>query len=145
VNQHNLQNMRHSTLPLQENVLLTPNKGMACEIEIAEFREILRSLLYFSKNTCPDICLAVALLSRHMTNPGKTQKSALIKLFRYLSSTQCTRLFYPKIHKINMKAYTDSTWATNIEDGTSTSGYFQINCSRIVRWHFESEIPFLNL
>mmetsp|Transcript_17771 Transcript_17771/g.54311 ORF Transcript_17771/g.54311 Transcript_17771/m.54311 type:complete len:226 (+) Transcript_17771:1098-1775(+) len=101
------------------------------------YRSIVGSLLFVSVMTRPDITYIVNSLARFSTNPGKPHWNALRHLLRYLRGTSKLGLVLggqvPK-GKPLLEAYADASWADNVDDRHSTSGYCFTLFGSLIAW-----------
>ena len=94
-------------------------------------------VIYLMKSTRNYISYSVGLLSRFMANPMELHWMYLKRLWRYLKSTIEYSLVYSKGINQNTKliGYSDSDYASNIEDRKSTSGYLFEYGNCVISWH----------
>ncbi|XP_059659021.1 secreted RxLR effector protein 161-like [Cornus florida] len=79
-------------------------------------------MLYLT-NTRPDIMFATNLLSRFMSSPNKIHLEAAKLVLQYLRGTSSYGICYTYTNKFELHDFSDSDWASSIEDRRSTSGY----------------------
>ena len=94
------------------------------------YRSILGKVMYVMTSTRPDIAFAVSTLAKFSSAPTVHHLAMAMKLIRYLKSTISMCLYYPNKHgkEITFKGYTDSNYASPLDDYKSVTGYvFQIN------------------
>ncbi|KRZ57143.1 Retrovirus-related Pol polyprotein from transposon TNT 1-94 [Trichinella nativa] len=82
--------------PLDPNQVLSKAMMPRSDEEIKQmhavpYREAVGCLVYLSQSCRPDICHAVAIVSRFSDNPGKTHWTAVKRIFRYLKYTKCAK------------------------------------------------------
>ncbi|XP_070031499.1 secreted RxLR effector protein 161-like [Nicotiana tomentosiformis] len=80
------------------------------------------SLMYAMMCTRPDICYAVALVSRYQSNPERDHWKAVKRIFIYLKGTTDYSLYYSR-NNLHLRGYTNADWAGDWNDRKSTSGY----------------------
>jgi len=98
----------------KENEVLNPK----------EYREIVGSLIYAMTCTRPDISWIVSKLSETLSKPKAENLVAAKHVLRYLKGTSDYELSFKKSEEdLNMKAFSDSDWASSVEDRRSTTGY----------------------
>ena len=56
------------------------------------------------------------------------------RIMRYLRGTNEYGLYYKKNEKFELKSYTNTDWASSLDDRESTSGGGFILGNRLVRW-----------
>jgi len=89
-----------------------------------EYRKLIGMLLYVSNNTRPDIAASVAILSKKVSCPTKTDLNEAKRVIRYLNGTKMLKLkLSDKNNQDSLHIYTDASWAEDPSDRKSTSGY----------------------
>ena len=89
-----------------------------------EYREIIGSLIYAMTCTRPDISWIVSKLSQTLANPKAENMVAAKHFLRYLKGTIEYELCFKKSDEnLNLIAFSDSDWASSVEDRRSTTGY----------------------
>jgi hypothetical protein len=91
------------------------------KIDSTHYKRIVGSLMYLTA-TRPDVMFAASLLSRYMEHPTKLHLQAARKILRYLKGTVDYGVFYKKGGNEELVAYTDSDYASDLDDRKSTSG-----------------------
>ena len=90
------------------------------------YHEAVRSLMYATLGTCPDICYAVQTVSKFNMKPRLAHWEAVKWIFRYLIGTKDLWLSYGSLMK-ELQGYADADSSMN-EDHKAISGYaFMIN------------------
>ena len=112
---------KESVTPLSTSVSLQLFDGSSTANE-EQFRKIIGSLQYLCL-TRPDINFAVNKLSQFMHKPTQIHFTALKRVLRYLKGTLFHGLLIKKDSPSQLLVYTDSDWAGNMDDRTSTSAY----------------------
>ena len=88
------------------------------------FREIVGSLIYLMTCTRPDLSWTVTKLSQHLAEPTAADWVMVKHVLRYLKGTSDYKLCFTKTNgNLNLLGYTDSDWASSVDDRRSTSGY----------------------
>lgn len=89
-----------------------------------KYREIVGSLIYAMSCTRPDISWIVSKLSQKLSCPKVEDMVAAKHVLRYLKGTIDYELCFEKCDEdLNLIAYSDSDWASSLEDRRSTTGY----------------------
>jgi hypothetical protein len=91
------------------------------------------SLQYLSI-TRPDIAFAVKKVSQFMQDPRDSHWSAVKHILRYLKSTISHTLCISKNSSKQLTAYSDSNWASCLDDRRSTSSYCVLLGKNILPW-----------
>lgn len=93
-------------------------------VDPKEYREIVGSLIYAMTCTRPDISWIVSKLSQNLAMPKVENLVAAKHVLRYLKGTADYELsFKTNKEDLNLIAYSDSDWASSVEDRRSTTGY----------------------
>ena len=99
-------------------------------MQSCDYRGIVRCLNYLALTSRPDIAHAANLLSSFDQNPGNRHWNAAEGCLRYLKGTKSEKMVFRKSEKLELRGFTDSDWAGNIDDRKSTSGFcFKLNNS----------------
>jgi len=102
------------------------------------YKQLVGSLMYVTV-TRPDIMYVVGLISRYMTDPKEEHMQIAKRVLRYLKGTLNFGLWYRKVDKLKLTAYTDSDYARDVDDRKSVSGYmFMIN-DAAVNWSLKKQ------
>lgn len=107
--------------PMATTPTLSLQSGTAIS-EPAEYRTIAGSLQYLSL-TRPDIAYAVNKLSQFMHRPNSDHWSAAKRRLRYLCGTLDHGLLLYKDSPLTLHVFSDSDWAGDKDDFTSTSAH----------------------
>jgi hypothetical protein len=99
------------------------------------FRQSVGSLRYLADRTRPDITYAVGQLARHMQDPRREHWIAVKQVFAYLHKTQHFGLRYVRTpDKAAVMGWSDSDWAQDPDDRSSTSGYVFTQAGGAISW-----------
>ena len=90
-------------------------------------------LIYLS-HTLLDIAYTISVVSQFMHCPSEDHMGAVIRILRYLKSTQRKRLMLSNNDHLNIEGYTDADWVGNILDKKSNLGYFTFVGGNLVTW-----------
>jgi hypothetical protein len=140
IKQFNFENSKDSNIPIQPNHNLTSkleNKkdNLREQVDQNKYRKLIGSLIYLMTSTRPDICYAVGILSRFMSNPLELHWRYLKRVLRYIKFTIDYGLIYKSTKEANLIGYTDSDYANNLEDRKSTSGYMFKYGNCLISWN----------
>ncbi|CAA0841034.1 cysteine-rich RLK (RECEPTOR-like protein kinase) 8, partial [Striga hermonthica] len=104
--------------PLSTPMVSTPclSKHQGQPIENGTLYRQLIGALQYATITRPEITFTVNKCSQYMQNPLDTHWKALKRLLRYLSGTLHLGLHISKSPSLQLMAYADSDWATDIDD-----------------------------
>ncbi|CAI7874395.1 unnamed protein product, partial [Closterium sp. NIES-54] len=121
-------------LPLQH--LLTVPAVPTPEACSEPYPELVRSLMYAMMCTRPDLAYRVSVLSRYVA-PGRFTDlhwKAAKRVLRYLQGTKSHVLTLGGLSPPRLEGYTDSSWADDQTDRSSSQGYCFTLGSGIVSW-----------
>ncbi|RVW53564.1 Retrovirus-related Pol polyprotein from transposon RE2 [Vitis vinifera] len=107
--------------PLATSPILTLQSGTPLS-DPTEYRTVVGSLQYLSL-TRPDIAYTVNKLSQFMHQPTSDHWNAVKRLLRYLCGTLDHGITLRRTSPLALHAFSDSDWAGNKDDFTSTSAY----------------------
>jgi hypothetical protein len=94
-------------------------------------RRMVDKLIYLV-HTKLDITFCVSIVSHFLTNLQLLNLNAVKQIFRYLKCTIDYGIFYKRGGNIELEAFVDVNWASDIEQQRSTSGFiFKIGNSPI--------------
>ncbi|OWY94167.1 polyprotein, partial [Phytophthora megakarya] len=123
VNRFNQQDAKVVANPCEAGLKLTKTQSPKTEAEFLlmqgkPYRSLIGCLLYITTCTRPDVAYIVTQLSRFLENPGQQHWKAAIRV-----STRELGIVYNGIKgKVELCAYTDADWGSNLDDRRSVSG-----------------------
>lgn len=91
-------------------------------VNARHFISLAGRLIYLT-HTRPDIAFLVVVISRFMHCPSKHHLGAAKRVSRYIVGTIDFGLWYGHVSDFRLCGFTDSDWASCLEDRRSTSGY----------------------
>ena len=100
---------------------------------ITLYRRIIGRLLYLV-NTRPDISFSVQFLSQFVQAPSKLHHQAVQRILRYIKSFPAQGIFFPKSTDIQLKAFSDTDWASCITTRRSTTGFCIFLGNSLISW-----------
>ena len=112
---------------LQEHDSIVHDKSL-------EIRQLIGSLLYLSMCTRPDITYAVAFLCRYADRCDKFVYSIGLKIVRYLVGNPTRSIRYHTNPRSVITGWVDSSFADDINDRKSTSGYIFLLGPSPISW-----------
>ncbi|GJW33982.1 hypothetical protein Tco_0054014 [Tanacetum coccineum] len=117
--------------PTDTSEKLMPNNGQA--VSQLEYSKVSGCLMYAMTCTRPDIAFLVDKLSRYTSNPGTQHWKAIQRVLKYLKKTIDYRLTYTG-YPFVLEGYTDTSWISNTEDNSSTSGWVFLLSGGVISW-----------
>jgi hypothetical protein len=108
------------------------NKG-GKSVDQKAYWSMIGSLLYLCASR-PNIMLSVCMCARFQSDPKECHLVAAKRILRYLVSTPCFGIWYPKGSTFDLIGYTDSDYSGCKVDRKSTSGTCQFLGRSLVSW-----------
>ena len=129
-----MDNSKPVSTPIDPSTKLTKATDDEQSVDQHLYQSAIRSLLYLSGGTRPDITFSVSNLAKFSAKPSKHHWAAIKCVMRYLKGTINFGILYTKQESKDFVAYSDADWAGDLDDRKSTSGYlFQIS-GGVVSW-----------
>jgi len=98
------------------------------------YREVVGSLMYLQISTRPDLAYSVSYLSRFLNNYDTTHIAAANQILRYVKATQHLGIVYSRSASLNLYGYSDSDWASDVNNRRSTTGYVFFMAGGAISW-----------
>lgn len=98
------------------------------------YQELVGCLLHLVEGTRPDIAFSVSDVSRFNNCHRNVHWKAAKRILRYLKGTIEYKLHYTKNGNKNLIGYTDSDWASDIDQRRSVSGQFFKLSNGAISW-----------
>uniref|UniRef100_T1JF48 Reverse transcriptase Ty1/copia-type domain-containing protein n=1 Tax=Strigamia maritima TaxID=126957 RepID=T1JF48_STRMM len=87
------------------------------------YRTLVGILMFISRYTRPDICVAINILARYNSAPKLIHWSCILNLWNYVVSTKDKSIHLCKSLNLDVDCYVDASWATSVKDRKSITGY----------------------
>jgi hypothetical protein len=127
-----MQDCNEAKWPMDPKLQLTKDeKGR--EVDATEYRKIIGCLRYLI-HTRPDLSFSVGVASRFMQTPKESHVSAVKQILRYLKGTTNFGLKYCKGGDGKLVGYSDSSYGTDVEDRTGTTGMAFYYSGNLITW-----------
>ena len=110
------------TTPVAKTILINDPNSKLLENK-TKFLSLLGGLSYVANLCRPDVCYIVNRLARFSTQPTMNHYKIAKGVLTYLLTTKGKGLHYKQAKHFELKAYTDSDWASEVEDRKSVTGY----------------------
>ena len=100
---------------------------------ITLYRRIIGRLLYLV-NITPVISFSVQFLIYFVQAPSKLHHQVIQRILRYIKSSLAQGIFFPKSTNIQLKAFSDSNWASCITTRHSTTSFCIFLGDSLISW-----------
>lgn len=118
--------------PLVPSASLSLNDGSTnCDATL--YRKVVGSLQYLSL-TRLDIAFTFNKLSQFMHKPTENHWTSVKRVLRYLKGTISHGLFLPRCSSLQLRAFSDTDWAGDPDDRSSTSAFVIYLGDYLVSW-----------
>jgi hypothetical protein len=141
LNRFGYSNVNPASSPLDPNTHLKKrDKSLppADPATINDYQTKLGSIMYAAIGTLPQLAFAIQKLSQFSSNPSAEHLTALKRVFRYLAYVrdQNLGLTYGGKEKWpeDIVGYSDSDWASDLDDRRSTSGFVFMLGGGAISW-----------
>jgi len=104
------------------------------EMSVIPYASAIGSIMYAMLCTRPDVNLAVSLVARYQSNPGKEHWTAVKNILKYLKRTKDMFLVYGGNEELVVKGYVDASFDSDLDDSKSQTGYVYILNGGAVSW-----------
>ena len=116
-----------------------PNRNEdSSPVDKERYQRLVGKLIYLS-HTRPDIAYSVSVVSQHMNNPSENHLEAVNRILRYLKMTPGRGLLFKRSEKREVEIYTDASWAGELTDRRSTTGYCSFVWGNLVTWRSKKQ------
>ena len=96
------------------------------KMSVVPYASDIGSIMYAMLCTRPDVNLAISLVGRYRSNPGKEHWTAVKNILKYLKRTKEMFLVYGGDEELVVKGYVDAIFDTDLDDSKSQTGYVHI-------------------
>ena len=118
--------------PSELNVEYSPTDGSPLK-DPTLYRTIVGSLVYLTI-TRPDIAYAVHIVSQFVAAPTCTHWAAVVRILRYLRGTMFRSLLLSSTSTLELRAYSDASYARNSTDRRSVTGFCVFLGDSLISW-----------
>ncbi|XP_074323327.1 secreted RxLR effector protein 161-like [Apium graveolens] len=118
--------------PLELNVIYSKTDGSPIS-DPTLYRSIVGSLVYLIV-THPDIAHAVQLVSQFVSDPRRLHLTAVHRIICYFRSTPTRGLFFSNTSPLDLRAFSDASYARCPDTRRSTTGYCIFLGSSLLSW-----------
>ena len=104
------------------------------KMSVVPYASAIGSIMYAMLCTRPDVNLAVSLVGRYQSNPGKEHWTAVKNILKYLKRTKEMFLVYGGDEELVVRGYTDASFQIDRDDCRSQSGFVYVMNGGVVSW-----------
>ena len=128
-----MENSKPTATPIDTGAKLTKATEDSKLFNQELYQSAIRSLLYLSTRTRPDIAYAVSNVARFCSKPTMEYWKSIKHIMHYLNGTRNYGLLYDKEKVTDFIGYSDADWAGDLDDCRSTSGYlFKLSGAAVI-------------
>lgn len=128
---YQIKNSKKYDTPMEINLKLEPAKTADYSIK---YRNLIGALLFISSGIRPDIAFSVNYLSRFQASYNHEHYQYALRILKYLYGTKSLKLIYNSIFDLEIDAYVDADWASDVVDRTSTTGILIRVFENVIMW-----------
>ncbi|CAM6088815.1 unnamed protein product [Calypogeia fissa] len=136
-----LENASPISAPTTTTEHLLPNLGTSTHDQQQHYQGMIGSLMYLAVWARPDIAERCYRLGQFAHNPALEHQSSIRNVFAYLSGTSDLGLCFTrdsppglKVHSLNFVGYSDASYAEDLHDRKSMSGYLFKLGGGVISW-----------
>ena len=133
-------NAKSAPTPLPAGYYPMPNTESMNTILQSRFQQVIRSLLYLSLGTHPNIAYAIMALACQSTNPFEDHLNKALYTCHYLIRTWNYSLNYGGHSRLGIMACIDSDWGSYPTLGYSQTSYFFKIAGGLFSWYYRHTI-----
>jgi hypothetical protein len=111
---------------------LIPRNDAATEAKVQTYQQKVRSLLFTTISTQPDITFATSRLARFLTNPSQKHHNTTDHVLLYLEGTKHLTLYFKDTEELVIAS--DTSFANNTLDQKSSQAFAIQLFGGLIRW-----------
>ena len=127
-----MEDCKSTNTPINQKEKFSKDDG-AEKVDESQYRSLIGCMMYLTA-TRPDIMFAVSLLSRFMHCASEVHFLAAKRIVRYIKGTTNYDIKYSYSQNFNLISYSDSDWASSIDDMRRTTGFCFSFGSGVFSW-----------
>ncbi|CAN1337340.1 Retrovirus-related Pol polyprotein from transposon TNT 1-94 [Linum perenne] len=132
-----MENCKPIDTPMEQNKRLSKSDDVPL-VEKGTYQRLVGKLIYLA-HTRPDIAFAVSIVSQHMHSPNEEHMEMVVRILRYLKHEPGKGIQFRKTTRRDVTVYTDASWAGELTDRKSTSGYCSYIWGNLVTWRSKKQ------
>ncbi|KAK1431533.1 hypothetical protein QVD17_07993 [Tagetes erecta] len=132
-----VKNCKTEVTPMNYNEKLQLEDGADRSNE-EQFRSLIGGLLYLTHSR-PDLAYSVSLISRFMQAPSKIHMGAARRILKYVAGTTKLGIWYKRSQGVKLVGFSDSDWASSVDDRKSLSAYVFTLGAGVVSWRSKKQ------
>ncbi|XP_048234341.1 uncharacterized mitochondrial protein AtMg00810-like [Ricinus communis] len=118
---------------------LIKEDGSPSYSDIKGYRRLVGKLIYLC-STRPNISFPVQQLSQFLDCSTEIYFTAISRILKYMKKSPGQGLFFPAKNTSNLKAFSDSDWATCFDSRRSISGFCIFLREALVSWKTKKQV-----
>jgi hypothetical protein len=129
---HGMEKCKPAQIPADPNQVLRKFEGH--QEHSCEYRQLVGSLMFVMTSTRPDIAHALGEVARYCEKHTKEHWIAVKRILRYLVGTNHEGIMFNGNEDLQIKAFADANWASDLDTRKSTTGYVFTMCGAAISW-----------
>ena len=129
-----LQDANNTKTPLPAGIHLEKFEKQVALNTKTYYQQIIRTLMYATIGTRPDIAFAATRLSRFNNNPTEEHIKYAKYILKYLKGMKELKIKYDGDSDAGLIRYSDLDWGENRDDHHSTSGHVFLMANSAISW-----------
>jgi hypothetical protein len=131
---------RNVLIPLDPGTTLRENRNPEIGVDNTRYRSLIGAMMFLATRTRPDIMFAVIALAQFNANPAAEHWHLLQRVLKYTHSTKTLGIVCKCAPgEPVLTFYSDSSWASNLDDRKSWSGYVGLLSDVAVSWRAQKQ------
>ncbi|CAN1170498.1 Retrovirus-related Pol polyprotein from transposon TNT 1-94 [Linum perenne] len=137
LNEVGMTDCRPIDTPMEQNKQLKQTDDIPA-VDKRRYQRLVGRLIYLA-HTRPDIAFAVGIVSQHMHSPNEEHMEMVVRILRYLKQSPGKGIQFKKDSKRGISVYTDASWAGELTNRKSTTGYCSYVWGNLVTWRSKKQ------